>query len=213
VSPTLRRGCVAVSLKGGSLRPLYATPLVQQQHPPHRHWAAALQKVGRVKKAGSHAFREKGKGKAASQPATTLPQQSKARTSLRTPTALLFLAPAVQTKEGRGGGSTFPLPPPPEINSSSHTIHPEAIQLFAPSLPQTGYMSVCVSLPRSFFLFYFRPPPAPFIQISSQSNHVQTDFVQFNSGCCRGRPRRELIDREEEEEHRNSLAPAAAVLG
>jgi hypothetical protein len=74
-------------------------------------------------------------------------------------------------------------------------------------------MSVCVSLPRSFFLFYFRPPPAPFIQISSQSNHVQTDFVQFNSGCCRGRPRRELIDREEEEEHRNSLAPAAAVLG
>jgi hypothetical protein len=72
-------------LKGGSLRPLYATPLVQQQHPPHRHWAAALQKVGRVKKAGSHAFREKGEGKAASQPATTLPQQSKARTSLRTP--------------------------------------------------------------------------------------------------------------------------------
>jgi hypothetical protein len=153
---------------------------VQQQHPPHRHWAAALQKVGRVKKAGSHAFREKGKGKAASQPATTLPQQSKARTSLRTPTALLFLAPAVQTKEGRGGGSTFPLPPPPEINSSSHTIHPEAIQLFAPSLPQTGYMSVCVSLPRLFF-FCFTSVRPPLPSFKFHLNQIMYKLTLFNS--------------------------------
>lgn len=84
--------------------------------------------------------------------------------------------------------------------------------LRALSSPNRIHECLCLSA-SVIFLFYFRPPPAPFIQISSQSNHVQTDFVQFNSGCCRGRPRRELIDREEEEEHRNSLAPAAAVLG
>jgi hypothetical protein len=69
---------------------------------------AALQKVGRVKKADSHAFREKGEGKAASQPATTLPQQSTAKLAPRCALPLRFSSSHQQSRPRRDAAGAAP---------------------------------------------------------------------------------------------------------